>query len=101
MRTINHHPKWLKQPLRLTEEDRQNLFVVLDNFFSCYSLQDVREMLWDWLVTALASDSSNYDNGTDRSNLIFLYENLETLVEAAYLLMKKQESIKNNKEKAN
>lgn len=71
--------------MRLTYEEQQDPKEIIRCFFECYHLKDLRELLWDWLLTALGSDNGNYPRGIDRSNLIFLYENLEKLVEAVYL----------------
>lgn len=84
MRTVNTHPTWENQPLRLTEEEKQNLYGVVEEFYRCFHLQDMREMLWDWLVAALSCEHSTYNTGHARSNLIFIYEKTELLIEATY-----------------
>jgi hypothetical protein len=90
MRTLNRNPEWHCQPLRLNDEERQHPESVLDDFFSCFHLQDMREILWDWLVAALSGESGVYNSGFARSNLIFVYEKLELLVEAAHLMHKRR-----------
>ena len=84
MRSFNVPPDWENRPLRLSEEERQNLYGVLEDFFSSFHLQDVRALLWEWLVAALSSESGAYESGYARSNLIFVYEKLELLIEAAH-----------------
>jgi len=96
MRTVNRNSDWHNQPLRLNDEERQHPDGVLEEFFSCFHLQDMREILWDWLVAALSSESGMYGTGFARSNLIFVYEKLELLIEAAHLIHKRR---KNRKEK--
>lgn len=76
--------------LRLTDAQQAHPASVFVHFFECYHLKDVRELLWDWLLTALGSDNGVYAKGRDRSNLIFLYEKLETMAEAAWVLHKQQ-----------
>ena len=90
MRTSNKHPNWQDQPLRLTESDKQNPYLVLEDFFTSFHLQDMREILWEWLSTALSTDSGHYSTGFQRSNLLFTYEKLELLLEAVYLLYKRR-----------
>jgi hypothetical protein len=88
------------QLLRLSEEEQKAPQDVLKVFFDCYHLKDLHEVLWDWLLAALSTDSGIYDRGRERSNLIFLYQKLETLVEAAYLLnFKKPEKKAKRKKK--
>lgn len=70
--------------------DRADLYGVLDDFFRCFHVEDVREMLWEWLVAALSTDSGSYSTGYDRSNLIFVYERMEMLIEAAYGLHRRR-----------
>jgi hypothetical protein len=82
MRSTNTHPTWENQPLRLTEAEKQNLYGVVEEFYSWFHLQDIRDILWEWLTAALSSDSIHYGNGGARSNLIFVYEKLELLIEA-------------------
>jgi hypothetical protein len=89
MRTLNR-PDWDNQPIRLNEEEKKDLYLVLDDFFSCFHLQDAREMLYDWLVAALSSECGTYSTGYARSNLIFVYEKIELLIEAAHGLQRKR-----------
>jgi hypothetical protein len=99
MHSFNTHPQWTNRPLRLSDEERQNLYGVLDDFFSCFHLQDVREVLWDWLVAALSSESGAYNSGYARSNLIFVYEKLELLIEAAHGLHRRRKKSMKRKQK--
>jgi len=84
MRTVNTHPRWENQPLRLTEEEWKNPNTVIEEFYSWFQLQDMREILWQWLVAALSCEHSAYNTGYARSNLIFIYEKLESFIEATY-----------------
>lgn len=86
------------QLLRLTREQQQDPLTVLACFFECYHLKDLRELLWDWLLTALSTDNATYAKGRDRSNLIFLYEKIELLTEAAWIIYQ-QPSAKKHKRK--
>ncbi|WP_276479699.1 hypothetical protein [Paraflavitalea pollutisoli] len=87
------------QLMRLDQSQQADPSAVIRYFFECYHLQDLRELLWDWLLTALSSDNGTYSRGSDRSNLIFLYENLEKLAEAAYLKYGKRAKLKTRKKK--
>lgn len=91
MRTANTHPTWENQPMRLTEDEKQNLFGVVEEFYSWFHLQDMREILWQWLEAALSSDSIHYANGGARSNLFFVYEKLELLIEATYEMHRRRQ----------
>ncbi len=99
MHSVNTQHQWTNRPLRLSEEERQNLYGVLADFFSCFHLQDVRELMWDWLVAALSSESGAYTSGHARSNLIFVYEKLELLIEAAHGLHHRRKKSMKRKQK--
>jgi hypothetical protein len=90
MRTNNFHHQFANQPLRLNEEEKQNPYLVLDDFYSFFHLQDIREILWEWLVAAMSTDCGKYSTGYDRSNLIFVYEKLELLLEATSSIHKRR-----------
>lgn len=87
---MNTHPQLDNQPLRLTEEEKQDPYIVLEDFFSNFHLQDMREMLWDWLVAAISAESGAYNTGYARSNLVFVYEKLELFIEAVQVINKRR-----------
>ena len=76
--------------MRLSEEEKKDPHVVVEDFFSCFHLQDVRAILWEWLVAALSSESRAYNTGYARSNLFFVYEKFELLIEAVHGLHRRQ-----------
>ena len=86
MRTCNNHQHWHNQPLRLTEEEKQNPFLVFREFFECFHLNDVRDQLWDWLVEVVSSPNSISSEPLERSNHFYLYEKMEALIEACYVI---------------
>ncbi|MDF2192081.1 hypothetical protein [Paraflavitalea sp. CAU 1676] len=90
----NKAKKQLKKANRLQllgKQERKEPMLVLDEFFSNYHLIDLRTDLWEWLCSALTNPSGPHETGQARGNLIFLYENIGKLTEAAYLLQKKEE----------
>jgi hypothetical protein len=99
MRTCNNHPQWHNVPLRLTEEERQEPLLVVNEFFECFHLNDFRELSWNWLVEIISSPNSISSDPLERSNHIYFYEKLEALVEACYILkLQAQEKLKNQAE---
>ena len=89
MKSYNKHPVWHNQPLRLSREQMQNPAPVIDDFFDTYHLNDVREILWNWMVEVVSTPRSISNDPRERNNHIFFYENIETLIEAAFVLRKK------------
>lgn len=86
MRALNKHPDWYNQPLRLNNDERQNPRLVIENFFESYHLQEVREILWNWMVEIVSSSRSIAQEGKQRNDHIYFYEKIEALVEAAFLI---------------
>jgi hypothetical protein len=42
---VSNHLDWYNTPLRLNEEERDNLRLILEEFFQSYHLNEVREIL--------------------------------------------------------
>jgi hypothetical protein len=85
-KTHNHHALYYNQPLRLTPKQTQNPETVLDDFFQSYHLQDVRQIMWQWLTEVLSSPRDSANDPHERNNHIFFYEKIESLVEAAWIM---------------
>ena len=90
MRTSNTNPAWKNEPMRLTEQEKEDPLPVLREFYSSYHLNEVRETLWDWFTIAITTDNPTFDDGSSRSSLLLFYERLEKLLEALYLLVEKK-----------
>ena len=86
MRSLNTHLDWHNQPLRLNEEELKNPRLTIENFFESYHLQEVRQMLWNWMVEIVSSSRSISQEGQQRNDHIYFYEKMEALVEAAFLI---------------
>lgn len=90
MRTTNQHPQWCNEPLRLNAEEREDPARVFQEFFKCFHLQEVRQVLWEWMVETVVSDRCGGHDSQERSSAIFFYEKMEELVEAAFLMNRKK-----------
>jgi len=88
----NNHPLWYKEPLRLTEEQRNDPFLVFKDFFECFHLNDTREILWDWLTGIVSISSRVLNQPHYCNNQIYFYEKFEELIEAALLITKSAQS---------
>ncbi|MDF2190545.1 hypothetical protein [Paraflavitalea sp. CAU 1676] len=75
--------------LRLTKKEVENPQTVFVDFISHFHLHEIRDDLWKWLCAAITSDNVWVPDGYSRSNLVFLYENLEKLIEAVYVVYEK------------
>ena len=88
-KAYNKHPQWYNEPLRLTEEQKREPLLILDDFFECYHLNEVRHTLWEWLTDVLSSQRSIAIDPLERNNHIYFYEKIERIIEAAYMMKKR------------
>lgn len=89
MRTLNKHPDWYNQPLRLSKEELVDPRIIIENFFETYHLEEIREILWDWLVEVISSERSISLEAKQRNDHMYFYEKIELLVEAAFVINKR------------
>jgi hypothetical protein len=98
-KAYNNHPQWYNQPLRLTKDQKPDPLPVLDDFFECYHLNEVRQTLWEWLTEVLSSQRSIAIEPLDRNNYIYFYEKIEGIIEVAFVLKNKIHKHRRRKEK--
>lgn len=87
-RVLTQYPDWHYQPLRLSLDQMANPLNVLSKFFDGYHLPQARHLLKKWLDAAMILHEEHYHNH------IPIYDEVEKLVEAAWLIL--QHSKKNN-----
>lgn len=79
-KALSHYPQWHNQPFLLSAAEMENPWLVLEEFFSLYNLQNLRVGLKQWLRDAL------YTEGGGGADHFDTHANIEKLVEAAWLL---------------
>jgi hypothetical protein len=79
-------------PIRLSPEELENPVLVLNHFCTYYDLNDVRMKLEEWLFMAFGADAPELGNHMERSSLLFFSQQIQTLIEANYVLFKSVES---------
>jgi len=87
MQHFQLHEEFYAQPIRLNDEKPAE---VLENFFSAYSLSEIRQHLWNMVEASTTTDNHLFDESRERDNLIWFYSQIEELIEAAYMLTKKE-----------
>jgi hypothetical protein len=70
----------------LSPEEIANPQSVLHDFFDFANLPEARRMMWDWFRTTVTGNYSKELDSSDRANIVIIFEQLEKLVEAAYLI---------------
>ena len=90
MSQFQYHRDFYNNPIYLTEEQRENPSNVLDDFFTDYSLSEVRDILNTNAEVCLTCDVHPYDTGEKRADFLHFQKKLELLLEAAFLVLKQQ-----------
>lgn len=78
----------------LSKEEITDPYLVIHELFDFADLADTRELLWNWLKTTVTGDYHKQLTATERSTILTMYEKMEKLIEAAYLLQ--EQSITKN-----
>jgi hypothetical protein len=74
---------------KLTKEEMENPYLVIEELFTYADVADVKEWLWDWLKMTV-SGSFHKESRRDRGNVMDCYERMERLVEAVGVLYKQK-----------
>lgn len=77
-------------PLRLAVGQVEEAMHVINAFFEGRVISSIREDLRLWYEAVIASNHPSNDSGEERASLFFLYNQLELLIEAAYVIDKNQ-----------
>ena len=75
------------EPRKLNPEQVANPMLVVHALFDFAHLPQLREMLWD-LLRAVVTGSYSSLSQDEKNDILYFYEQLEKLVEAAHLLHK-------------
>lgn len=74
-------------PIRLSQKELDNPEIVISNFFTNYTLNDVRKLLQDWMVKACYEPVLTLQDCKKRGSLMLFRYQLESLLEANYMLL--------------
>jgi hypothetical protein len=83
---LTQYPEWESYSRKLSKEEVEHPELVLDELFDYAHLPDVRELLWLWLKTTVNGDFAEGLDHQERVSILFFYEKIERLVEAAHIL---------------
>lgn len=80
-RILSKWPSWHQQPFRLTCNEIDNPHHILKEFFTWYTLSDIRLCLKEWLTDALLAED------VVGLEYVTLHDNIEKLIEAAWIIL--------------
>ncbi len=79
---LTEYPEWHGNPLRLSIAEIEDPYPVLDHFFKCYTLPQIRACLQELVYDSLRAED------TDAPSHVTTHEDIEKLVEAAWIIFK-------------
>ncbi len=91
--TNEDHGAWELKPRKLTPEEMECPDKVIEEFFQYAHLPQVRWYLWEFLKTMVTGTYVQLKS-RERANLIYFYEQIERLVEAAHVMYEQGKSDK-------
>ncbi|PJJ84642.1 HEPN domain-containing protein [Mucilaginibacter auburnensis] len=80
--------EWLHYPIYLSSVERINPYLAISNFFKVYTVGHYLDLLYEWLETGLSNYSA--DEFLDTSDVIYFYENMQKLYEAAWIIRQRE-----------
>lgn len=80
-RILSTWPAWHQQPFRLTCDEINNPRHILKEFFTWYTLSDIRLCLKEWLTDALRAED------VEALEYVTLHDNIEKLIEASWVIL--------------
>jgi hypothetical protein len=84
--TLQDHFPWELKPRYLNREEMDDPIIVIHNFFSSQHLPQAREQLWEMLKVTVTDNYCKSLTRTEKSDLVYFYEQLEKLVEAVHII---------------
>ncbi len=83
--SIHDYPSRELEPRKLTEEQVEDPYQAINDVFDYAHLPQLREAIWEWLKLTV-SGSYHKQPRRDKHNLLYLYERVEILLEAAHII---------------
>ncbi|MBN8720487.1 MAG: hypothetical protein J0H85_13630 [Sediminibacterium magnilacihabitans] len=71
---------------KLSEEEIQNPYIVLSDFFCSYPHSKIKELLWVWIKSTFCKNFSTSLEMEEKAMITDLYERMEKLIDAAYII---------------
>ena len=80
--------EWLHYPVLLSPLERINPYLAISNLFEIYTIEQYLTFLYEWLEAGLSV--STIDDDLDMSDVIYFYENMQKLYEAAWIIHQRE-----------
>lgn len=90
----SEYPEWEMQSRLLNKEEVADPNIVLDEVFDYAHLPEWRSLLWEWLKITVSGTYNTESAEYDRYSILYTYEKLQKLIEAAHLIYAQKETSK-------
>jgi hypothetical protein len=92
MSHFQKNKEFYDKPIRLSEGEKKDPFIVLDEFFTDYNLSEIREINQQADQACLTTDTPPFDDPDKRNQVIYYRESEEKVLEAASILLQNRAS---------
>lgn len=82
---LPEYPEWEMLPHKLSKDEAENPYQVLDELFDHAHLPEIRILLWDWLKATVSGNYPALDL-RERTSMLALYDMMLKTIEAAHIL---------------
>lgn len=89
---LTEYPEWHDNPLRLSIAEMEDPYPVLAHFFQCYTLTQIRACLQELVYDSLRAED------TDAPSHVTTHEDVEKIVEAAWVILQRNTKEKEQEE---
>jgi hypothetical protein len=86
MKRLPAKPAPPPQPRQFNKTETDEAWSIINDFFQYAHLPQAKEKLWDWLQTTVTGSFCKELNCRERCNLVFFYQQVEKLIEAALVI---------------
>ena len=90
MSLYDQNKDFFSKPYHLTDEQKKQPLKVIQEFFDNTRLHEARETIASLLKVALTTDNDEFAEPDQRASLMFFCQQLEELIEAAFILKPKE-----------
>lgn len=80
--------QWIDYPTHLSEEELINPYLAIKHFFKPYTIDQYRDFLNEWLEIAFSATPA--DETLQACDIIYVYENLQKVYEAAWIIRQRE-----------
>ena len=85
--------EFYNRPIRLIDEWKNDPFLCIEDFCGTHALYEIRQTFADWFEAALIANQTDYNAIKNLYCLQIFYNDLESLIEAIYLINKRKGNI--------